>query len=87
MRSSDTLLITRLDRLADPSDLLNIVDTVTKAGAAFPIAWRRVGGHQSPLGASTLYTTIDRMKYANHVDRDASAAVSVFRPFCDMFHP
>jgi DNA invertase Pin-like site-specific DNA recombinase len=49
----DTLLVTRLDRLARSTrDLLNALDTIAKAGAGIPIAWRRMGGHHD--GARSL---------------------------------
>ena len=42
----DTLLVTRLDRLARSTrDLLNILDAVAKAGAGVPFTGRHLGRH------------------------------------------
>jgi DNA invertase Pin-like site-specific DNA recombinase len=44
MTAGDTLLVTRLDRLARSTrDLLNILDAVAKAGAGVPFTGRRLG--------------------------------------------
>jgi hypothetical protein len=46
LREGDTLIVTRLDRLARSTrDLLNVLDQITKAGAGLQIVGRFLGRH------------------------------------------